>query len=138
MNCEELKSRLDAAACSTANYSIGTRENDTFCLEQFDGDWWVFYTERGIVNDPEFRSASEAEARAYLWEKMQHIRHDHLVGLFTNLPRAQDMARTLEQLGLAHHIDPIPSTTPPLYRVFVHGAAIFTARSHFKNLPIRQ
>ncbi len=67
MNCEELKSRLDAAACSTANYSIGTRENDTFCLEQFDGDWWVFYTERGIVNDPEFRSASEAEACAYLF-----------------------------------------------------------------------
>ena len=138
MNCHALKLRLEAAGCSTGNYSIGTRENDTFCLERIDGEWWVFYTERGIVNDPEFRSASEAEACAYLWEKMHHIRHDHMIGVFTELPQAQGLARALDQIGLAHHIDAIPITTPPLYRVFVYGAAIFAAREHFTTLPIRQ
>jgi hypothetical protein len=114
MNIKTLKTKLEEAGCSESHYSINTRENDTFCLEKFGDEWWVFSTEHGIVDDPEFRSVSEADACAYLWEKMQGMRHDHL-----------------------DHI-PSPVVHPTLYRAFVHGAAIFTVRQHFPDLPLNR
>lgn len=139
MDRQELKRRLEAAGCSSTHYSIGTRDNDTFCLEKVDGEWWVFYTERGMLNDPEFRSVSQAEACAYLWEKMQGIRHDHLTGVFTERAQAQGFALALKGLGLAHHIDLIPSpvVTPPVFRVFVYGPAIFELRKLYRSVPVR-
>jgi hypothetical protein len=140
MNCEELERQLEAAGCSRANYSVGTRGNDTFCLEKVGDEWWVFYTERGMLNDPEYRSASEAEACAYLWEKMQNIRHDHLAGAFTDQAHAQAFAQSLQRLGMPHHCDqiPFPVLNPPLFRVFVYGAAIFDLRKRYGSLPVRQ
>lgn len=140
MDCESLKKRLEDAGCSESHYSIGTLGDDTFCLDKLGNEWWVFYTERGIVNDPEFRSESEAEACAYLWEKMQHIRHDHIVGLFHDPAETQEFSRALHQRGMKNLIDHIPSPIvhPTLYRVFVFGQAIFEAQRHFPHLPVRQ
>jgi hypothetical protein len=140
MDCESLRQRLEAAGCSESSYSIGCRNDGTLALEPFGDEWWVFYTERGIVNEPEFRSTSEAEACAYLWEKMQHVRHDHLVGVFSDSGEAQEFVAWLERLGLPYHLNPIPHpvVTPTMHRVFVHGKAIFEVRKHLPSLPIRR
>jgi hypothetical protein len=140
MNAETLKQRLEEAACSESHYSIGHRGNDTFCLEKLDGEWQVFYTERGGHSEPEFRSESEEAACDYLWEKMQTIRHEHLVGLYSDLAEARSFSRALRGLGLENHLDSIPSPVvqPTLYRVFVHGTGIFEAKKHFPTLPIRR
>lgn len=140
MDCESLKKRLEEAGCSESNYSIRCRNDDTFALDKFDGEWWVFYTERGIVNDPEFRSESEEAACDYLWEKMQHIRHDHLVGMFSDINEAREFVDWLERQGLAYHYNPIPEPVlhPTMHRIFVHDKAIFEVRKFFPNLPIRR
>ena len=140
MNCETLKKRLEEAGCSESHYSLRTWGNDTFCLDLLDGEWQVFYTERGQWNEPEFRSESEAAACEYLWEKMQHIRHEHLVGTFSDLTEAQELCRTLDRLGLPNGIDSIPEPVvhPTLYRVSVVGKAIFEARERLPELPIRR
>jgi hypothetical protein len=140
MDTKTLKQRLEAAGCSESHYSIGTRGDDTFALEKFGDEWWVFYTERGIVNEPEFRSESEAEACEYLWEKMQTIRHDHLVGTFAERGEAEAFAAWLERQGLPYHYNPIPAPVvyPTMHRIFVHGAAIFEMSKFFPNLPIKR
>ena len=140
MNCETLRKRLEEAGCSESHYSIRTWEDDTFCLDFIDGEWQVFYTERGQWSEPEFRSESEEEACAYLWEKMQRVRHEHLVGTFADLAEARELCQALERLDLPHHLDSIPEPVvrPTLYRVFVHGKAIFEARRCFPELPIRR
>jgi hypothetical protein len=138
MDCASLKERLEEAGCSESYYSIRCRNDNTFALDQFDGEWWVFYTERGSVSDPEFRLESEEAACEYLWEKMQGIRQDHLVGWFTDLTEAQEFSRALTQLGLENHIDHIPKPVFPqtVYRVFVYGKAIFEVRREFPLLPL--
>jgi hypothetical protein len=140
MNAETLKQRLEDAGCSESHYSIGHRGNDTLCLEKLDDEWQVFYTERGGYSEPEFRSESEGAACDYLWEKMQTLRHEHLVGLYSDLTEARKLSRALSELNLEHHLDSIPSpvVSPTLYRVFVHGAGIFEARKHFPQLPIQR
>ena len=139
MNCESLKKRLKDEGYSESYYSVRCRNNDTFALDQFDGEWWVFYTERGIVSDPEFRSESEEAACAYLWEKMQHIRQDHLVGWFTDLTHAQEFSRALTWRGLKNHINHIPRPVLPqtVYRVFVYGKAIFEVQRDFPRVPLQ-
>ena len=132
MNHTSLKRRLEEAGCSTSHYSIGERGDDTFCLEYRENEWQVFYTERGLVQDVLFRSESEEAACAFLWEKMQGIRHDHVVGFLTSLPEAQACATALAVLGMANHIDPIPVTRPPLFRVFVYGLDLFEVH---KSIP---
>lgn len=140
MDCESLKKRLEDAGCSESNYSIRCRNDDTLALEKFGDEWWVFYTERGIVNDPEFRSESEEAACEYLWERMQQYRHDHLVGTFSDPDEAREFVAWLERLGLAYYYNPIPSpvVTPTMHRIFVHGTAIFTVRKFLPDLPIRR
>ena len=137
MNQETLKQRLEEAGYSKSHYSIGERGDDTFCLEYVDGAWQVFYTERGVLGEVFFRSESEEAACAFLWEKMQGIRHDHLVGYFTNLGEAQACAGALTRLGLANHIDHLPITRPPLFRVFVYGRDLFEVQKYFPDLPLR-
>jgi hypothetical protein len=140
MNAETLKQRLEEAGCSESYYSIGDRGNDTFCLEKINGEWQVFYTERGGHSEPEFQSPSEEAACRYLWEKMQTIRHEHLVGLYSDLAEAQSFSRVLSELGIENHLDSIPNpvVSPTLYRVFVHGMGISEAKKHFSTLPIRR
>lgn len=82
MNTEELKKRLEEEACSRANYAICERDSDVFCLENQNGTWRIFYTERGMDQPPLFESQSESEACEYFFTFMTtKIRHDHLVGI---------------------------------------------------------
>lgn len=97
----------------------------------------MFYTERGLVQDVLFRSESEDAACEFLWEKMQGIRHDHVVGFFASLAEAQACAKALTALGLANHFDHIPVTRPPLFRVFVYGRDLSVVKAYFPDLPLR-
>ena len=62
MNAVQLMQRLLEEGCSPYNFSIGPGGSDVYCLEQQDGAWRVFYTERGKNDHPIFETKSEAEA----------------------------------------------------------------------------
>ena len=47
MKAVDLKQRLLEEGCSPYNFSIGHGGSDVYCLDQDDGVWRVFYTERG-------------------------------------------------------------------------------------------
>lgn len=126
MDCDTLRQRLVAAGCSESNYSIRCRNDDTYAIDCFEGEWWVFYTERGIVNEPEFRSPREAEACQYLWEKLQTMRHHHLAQTFSEPAERDAFLAWLTEHGIDYWCNDIPTPVlpSPLYRVFVFGTDI--------------
>jgi hypothetical protein len=71
MKLDGLKQRLLAEGCSPY----------TFCLEQQDGPWRVFYTERSKADAPIFESTNEVEAcESHFNYVTTKFRHNHLVG----------------------------------------------------------
>ncbi len=47
MNIQELKDELDQFGVSPRLYSLRGWSHEKLCLEQRDGDWYVFLVERG-------------------------------------------------------------------------------------------
>jgi len=80
INIHELQRRLVEEGCSTSNYSIGRGGSDVYCLENQQGAWRVFYTERGKDDDPIFESTSEEEACEFFFKyQTERIRRDHVL-----------------------------------------------------------
>ena len=140
MNTGELKQRLLDEGCNPYQFSIGPGGSDVFCLDQKDGTWSVFYTERGRDDDPIFESTSEAEACEFYFNYITtKMRHDHLVGFFVSEERARTLEAQLAQHAVQTHRDKIPygGWSDPRYRVFVIGKDIFKARELLGELPLQ-
>lgn len=140
MNTTELQRRLLEEGCSPHNFSIGSRGSDVFCLEQRDGIWRVFYTERGNEGAAIFESSSETEACEFFFHYITtKVRHDHLVGFFVLEQRATHLESQLVQHGILCHRDKIPygGWSDPRYRVFVVGKDIFKARALLGEIPLK-
>lgn len=140
MNIDDLKVRLEEEACSRANYSIGERDSDVFCLENQNGIWRIFYTERGIDQPPIFESPNESEACEYFFTFMTtKIRHDHIVGYFISREKAEALVETLAQHNIQTYRNDIPyhGWHDPRFRVFVIGKDVFKAREILGELPVR-
>lgn len=139
MKTPELKQRLLEEGCSPLNFSVGRGGSDVFCLENQNGIWRVFYTERGRDEDPIFESASEEEACGYYFDYItKKIRHDHLVGFFKSEGNAKALSDRLAQQGIASHQDKIPygGWDDPRYRVFVVGKDIFKTGGILGEWPL--
>ncbi len=67
LNLVELAQRLEAEGCNPGSYALGTRgsASDAFCLIHDGTAWQVFYTERGVNQEPFYTAASEADACVY-------------------------------------------------------------------------
>lgn len=141
MNIQELERRLIEAGCSRSNYSIGYRDSDVFCLMQIDGVWRVFYTERGLDQEPLFESRSEAEACEFFFKyQTERIQHVHIVGQFRSKDKADELDARLKRLGLQTWLNHIPHEhwNVARFRVFVVGMDIFRARLILgAELPLR-
>lgn len=133
MNTSELEQRLLAEGCNPNNFCIGPPRcpvTDIDCLDQVDGEWQVFYTERGQDSPPIFTTRDEAEACEYYFQRIMALRHDHCVGFFRSEELTRALVEKLELAGLAPRQDAIPygGWKDPRYRVFVTGKAIFKTR----------
>jgi hypothetical protein len=140
MNIHELEKRLEEEGCSRTYYSIGSGGSDVFCLDNQQGIWRVFYTERGHDDDPIFESQSEEEACEFFFTYITtRIRHNHIVGFFKSKEKAEAMTKRLQNHGIPSYRNDIPygGWKDPRYRVFVTGKDIFKARELFDSLPIR-
>lgn len=140
MNVRELEERLAEEGCNPSYYAVGARgaASDAYCLTENEGEWRIFYTERGSDSPPIFESTSEEEACRYFFDTIMKMRHDHCVGFFRTEQAARDLATTLAVHGVESRLDRIPYGGPndPRYRVFVTGRAIFTVRDLLGTLPV--
>jgi hypothetical protein len=140
MNTKELKQRLLNEGCNPSQFSIGPGGADVFCLDQRNGKWIVFYTERGRDDEPIFESDSEEDACEFYFHYITtKMRHDHLVGYFISEQNENSLAEKLAWNGIQSHRDKIPygGWNDPRYRVFVVGKDIFRARDILGELPLR-
>lgn len=140
MNLDELKIRLEEEACSRSNYSIGVRDSDVYCLENQNGTWRIFYTERGLDQPPVFESQSESEACEYFFTFMTtKFRHNHIVGYFISREKAEALVEKLAQHNIHTYRNDIPyhGWDDPRFRVFVIGKDVFKAREILGELPVR-
>lgn len=130
MNLAELGRRLEAAGASPANYSLGTRDYNGFCLMQLDGRWAVFFSERGLDQAPIFTSDDEAAACQFYFDFTMRMRHQHAVAFLRSKPAADAVQQQLAAAGIASIRHEMYYAAPADYRqqVFVEGPAIFAAR----------
>lgn len=140
LNLVELAQRLEAEGCNPGSYALGTRgsASDAFCLIHDGTAWQVFYTERGVNQEPFYTAASEVDACVYFFDYITRFRHDHCVGFFRTQQAATDLRERLALSGVATHEDVIPYSAlrDRRYRVFVTGKDIFVARRLFTKLPL--
>lgn len=140
MNVKELEQRLLAEGCSPHNFSIGHRGSDVYCLENQNGVWKVFYTEREQDQPAFYESMDEAEACEYFFHYITtNMRYDHLVGFFRAEANAQALEERLAQYGIPSHRDKIPfgGWAAPRFRVFVVGKDIFRVREFLTEIPLK-
>jgi hypothetical protein len=133
MNARELEQRLVAEGCNPNNYCIGPPQRpvtDIYCLDQLEGEWQVFYTERGRDEPPIFTTRDETDACEYYYRQITSMRQDHLVGFFRSEVNARALMAKLEAAGLNPRQDAIPygGWADPRFRVFVTGKAIFETK----------
>jgi hypothetical protein len=141
MKIGELEARLLEAGCNPINFSVRNRGSDVYCLEEQDGVWRVFYTERGQDEPPVFESTEEAEACDYYFHFITtRIRHYHLIGFLKSESGATVLEDELLSHGIRVHRDKIPyhGWADPRYRVFVIGRDIFKVREMFPEVPKKE
>lgn len=140
MNIQVLNQRLLDEGCNPGRFNIGPRGivTDIDCLDQVDGVWQVFFTERGRDDPPFFTTTSEEEACEFYFKHIMSMRQDHMVGFFHKEENARALMENLEQHGLAPIQDKIPygGWHDPRFRVFVIGKAIFKAREILSEIPV--
>ncbi|QDT00455.1 hypothetical protein HG15A2_37930 [Adhaeretor mobilis] len=134
MRATDLDELLRCEGCNPSNYSISASAHDAWCLDLRDGEWVVFYSERGIDSPPIYASKSEREACDFFFDKVTGEKHWHIVGFF----RHESDALVLESKLTAAGVDPIRNDIPvyrkandPRFRVFVVGKDIFRYRQLF-------
>lgn len=138
MTTTELARRLEAEGANPANYDIGRRSYDGVCLLKQDGQWVVFYSERGRDQPPMFASADESAACAYYLAHVLAQPQYHAVGFFRSPAAAQALQARLEQHGLAVRTGQLLyAANDYRHQVWVMGKDIFAARRLLgSNLPL--
>ncbi len=140
MTISELRQRLQAAGCSSANYHLGEphQVTDVYCLALRNGRWHVFYTERGNDSPPEKIFNNETEACQFFHDFVMRMRHLHLVGFYQSSEAFQQHMLFLQQQGFTTVSDQIPygGWEDPRYRLFVEGLEIFAVQQLLPTLPL--
>ncbi len=139
MNTRQLREKLLAEGCNPSNFAIKNRGNDVYCLDQTDGNWIVFYTERGQDSAPIFESASEEEACQFFYDYIMKMEHWHLVGFFKEEAAAKTLEAKLASIGVKSIRNDIPAymhRDDPRYRVFVVEKDIFRVREVLGEISI--
>lgn len=139
MTTTELARRLEAEGANPANYDIGRRGYNGFCLLREGGRWVVLFSERGQDQPPVFTSANEAAACEYYFQLILAQPQHHPVGFFRSAEAAQALRMQLEQQGLTVRTGQLLYTaTEYRYQVWVMGKDIFAARQLLgHDLPLR-
>jgi len=128
MNLQQLAEHLRSECYQPAHYHIGLGWGacgDTFCIDKIDGQFEIFYVERGQRGKPIQRIEDETTAcKAFLAVlDCEPFARANCIGSFVVKSEADDLARRLDSQGIKVHRDEVPysSLTDIRYRIFVFG-----------------
>jgi len=128
MNVQELLIHLQHECYQPKVYHVGPNWSacdDTYCLERIDGQFEVFYVERGKRGETIHRCENESAACDAFLAILDRERFSraHCVGFFSTKTAADDFSERLVSAGITVHRDVIPysNSTDLRYRVFVFG-----------------
>jgi len=128
MNLRELSAHLERECYQPSVYHIGSGWSacgDTFCIDQVNGRFEVFYVERGERGETFHCCESESAAcDAFLATlDLERFSRAHCVGFFNAKSAADGLSERLRSIGITVHRDAIPynGVTDLRYRVFVFG-----------------
>lgn len=137
MTTTELARRLLAEGCNPDTYAINTRSYDGFCLLHNGRGWAVFYSERGLDQEPVFLSLDEEAACQYFFDFVMRQEHRHLVACLRSEPAARALRAQLEAQGIATHASRLFYAKNDYRQVIsVMGKDVFRARALLGRLPV--
>lgn len=147
MNTEELNKRLLAEGCKSFYIPPWRHEGVVAAetvgvdvLENINGIWTIYFTERGHIQPPIYESSSEEDACDYYFKRITSFEHRHIVGSYEDEQKAVKLQEALKNAGIhSGRSDTVPYRTgrPPLKRVFVVGKDIFKVRALYSDLPLK-
>ena len=134
MNASIIEEVLIAEGCNKSNFVVKATGSDVYCLDNRNGKWVVFYTERGLDSEPIYVSDSEESACNFFYNFIMNIQHWHIVGFFKTEAEAAELEGKLATVGIPSIRNDIPAykyQNDPRLRVFVVGKDIFKFRDEF-------
>lgn len=128
MNLKELSAHLRLECYNPDAYLVGSGWGacgDTYCIEPANGQFEIFYVERGQRGKTiqQFESESEACVAFLAVLDRERFSRAHCVGFFIMKSDADNFTERLISANVGFHRDTIPysSSTDMRYRVFVFG-----------------
>lgn len=142
MRAKDLNTRLLAEGCK--NFWIKPWrdgiDSQVDVLENVNGVWRIYYTERGISDPPTIEFFSEEEACDHYYKLISSQKHWHGVGTFKDEKKAVVIHEKLQSNGVnsVKYRTKVPSTSDGQhsYIIGVYGKDIFKVRELYGDLPL--
>lgn len=116
----------------------GPMSDDVDCLGFSNGNWIVYYTERGQESPPVFSSPDMRLAIEFYCDRILKTDHWHLLVFTRSLEIFNRRKAVLDGAGIATVRNDIPDfkvAGDRIYRLFVLNKAIFRARELLDTIP---
>jgi hypothetical protein len=138
---KELYNRLIAEGCNRFYIDgIGGPHNDDVeCLGFQNGEWLVYYTERGQVGHVLFRSDDQQKAIDYYYRHVMSMEHWHLAVMTRSKEVVNEVRKKLEKRLIKTIQNDIPSYSKQgdvVFRLFVTGKDVFQLDKVLDEVPL--
>lgn len=135
LTVKELEEWMKANYYNFNSYALhGGNAIEGFGIEIWGGKYVWYYTERGIKR-PEKHFSTEREIAEYAYHQIKNDKwaQSHCIGFTCDEHLADELAKTLESMGIEYFRDKIPyGIEVYAHRIFVFGSDICKA-SHLRG-----
>jgi hypothetical protein len=140
MELQALHDELIAAGCNRF-YIVGIggpQSDDVECLSVENGEWVVYYTERGQASKPLFSTPDKQKAIQFYYQHILSLEHWHLITFTRSSEIMTSRKQELQAAGIGTIQNDIPSYNRAgdhVFRLFVINKDIFKARQVLAVIP---
>ena len=140
MELNELHDNLISEGCNRFYIDGigGPQSDDVERLGLTNGNWEVYYIERGKRSVAFFSTTDKDEAISFYYDYVMKIEHWHIVVFSRSIEIFNYYKKELEQYGIRTIQNDIPAyqrSGDHVYRLFVTNKDIFTAKEKLENIP---
>ena len=115
-----------------------TLNDDVVCLNLMDGNWKIYYTERGIDSEPIYSTYDIDDAIQYYKNYITSQEHWHLIIITRSIEKINEYRSILELNGIKIIQNDMPDYSKKddrVFRLFVTNKDIFRAEKLFRKIP---
>ena len=116
----------------------GPQSDDVECLGFSNGNWIIYYTERGQKSEPIFSTTDKNEAINYYHDHILGIEHWHIIAFTRSKDKFDFYKNRLEESGIKTIQNDIPDykvTGDRVFRLFVTNKEINRTRDLLDDFP---